>query len=213
MLLALALLAYPLVVYLLIDQVSPLALAGMLALVTAIRLMLAKHLSKRAIALGLTTVAVVGLAIALRKDTDAIKLYPVVWNGACALWCAYTLFYPPNAIERLLNIINRSRAGLPERMRERIPFDTQGLAPSSVQLIYLRRLTALWMSYFVVNAAASAATAVFTSTAIWALYTGVIGYLLAGVLVVAELFYRPFYQLKHEGSPGAPVSKATEILR
>lgn len=208
-LLALALLAYPLAVFLLIDRVSPLALAGLLALVTAIRLLLAKHLSKRAIALGLVAVAGLCIAIALRQDANAIKLYPVVLNGAGALWCAYTLINPPNAIERLLNILNKSRAGLPARMRERIPFDTNGLAPSDVQLVYLRRLTALWLGYFVVNATASAATAVFASTAIWALYTGIVGYLLAGVLLAGEFFYRPYYQLKHEADPTGLAKKQT----
>ncbi len=58
MLLALALLAYPLAVYLLIDTLSPIALAGVLALVTTVRLVLAKHMSKRATALGLAAVAV-----------------------------------------------------------------------------------------------------------------------------------------------------------
>lgn len=198
-LLALALLAYPLAVYLLIDKVSPWALAGALAVVTATRLLLAKHLSKQAITLSLIAVVAIAIIVTLRQDANTIKLYPVVLNIGSALWCAYTLVTPPSAIERLLNILNNSRAGLPVRMRERIPFDSAGLAPSDIQIRYLQGLTAVWLGYFIVNALAATVTALFASTAIWALYNGLIGYLLAGVVLITEFIYRPFYQRKYEG--------------
>lgn len=198
LLLGLALLAYPLVVYLLIDTLSPLALAGVFALVTGARLTLAKQLSARAITLGLLAIAILCVATLLLQDTRAIKLYPVALSFCGAMWCAYTLLVPPSAIERLLNAAFASRAGLPAQMRDRIPFDNEGLAPSAVQRTYMRRLTIVWLIFFAANALASTASALIASTGAWALYNGLISYVLAGLLLVGEFFYRPFYQRKHE---------------
>jgi len=200
-LLALALLAYPLAVYFLIDRLSPLALAGLFALVSGARLLLATQVSRRAIGLGLFAIVVLCIATFVLQDTSAIKLYPVVLSSCGALWCSYTLVTPPSAIERLLNAINKSRAGLPARLRDRIPFDTQGLVPSVAQRTYMNRLTMAWLAFFVANALVSAATAVSASTATWSLYNGLISYALAGALLLAEFIYRPFYQRKHEGEP------------
>lgn len=197
-LLAIALLAYPFVVYFFLDRLGPLALAGFFALVTTTRLVLAKHISRNLILLGVAAIVALCLATLWLQNAIAIKLYPVALSSVGALWCAYTLWTPPSAIERLLNIVSQSRAGLPAQMRDRIPFDAQGLSPSLVQRVYMRRLTAVWLVFFLGNGLASAITALLESTATWALYNGLISYLIAGVLLVGEFFYRPYYQRKHE---------------
>lgn len=196
---AIALLAYPFVVYVFVERLGPLALAGFFALLTATRLVLAKHLSRNAIILGLVAIAALCLATIALQNAIAIKLYPVALSCAGALWCAHTLLTPPSAIERLLNIVSQSRAGLPAQMRDRIPFDANGLSPSLVQRVYMRRLTAVWLVFFTTNGLVSAVTALLTNTATWALYNGLISYLIAGVLLVGEFFYRPYYQRRHEG--------------
>jgi len=200
-LLALALLAYPLAVYFLIDRLSPLALAGLFAVVSGARLLLATQISQRAIGLGLLAIFVLCVATFVLQDTSAIKLYPVVLSTCGALWCGYTLITRPSAIERLLNAINKSSAGLPARLRDRIPFDTQRLVPSMAQRTYMNRLTMVWLVFFVGNALAAATTAVAASTATWSLYNGLISYALAGTILLVEFVYRPFYQRKHDGEP------------
>ena len=192
LLLALALLAYPLAVYFLIDRLSPLALAGLFALISGARLLLATQISRRALVLGAVAIGALCVATLVLEDTSAIKLYPVVLSSCGALWCGYTLMTPPSAIERLLNAINKSRAGLPARLRDRIPFDTEGLVPSVAQRTYMNRLTMVWLTFFVGNTVAAGATAMSASTATWSLYNGLISYALALSLIHISEPTRPY---------------------
>ena len=205
-LLALALLAYPGVVYLLAESSGPTVTACLFALVAGGRLLLAKNLS---------TGTVVGLIMALLalcvitiviKSVVAVKFYPVAFSSALALWCAYTLRSPPTAIERLLNAVNQTAAGLPKPLLARIPqaaMGDAGLAPTKVQRRYMRGLTQSWAVFFVLNALITAYTAIATSTGVWALYTGIVSYVLIGLLVLLEMAYRPLYQRRYESEQSA----------
>lgn len=55
---------------------------------------------------------------------------------------------------------------------------------------YCRRVTQVWCGFFVVNAAVAAALAVWAPLAAWALYTGLVAYLLMGLLFTVEFVVR-----------------------
>lgn len=55
---------------------------------------------------------------------------------------------------------------------------------------YCRRVTQVWCGFFVVNAAVAAALAVWAPLAAWALYTGLLAYLLMGLLFTVEFVVR-----------------------
>jgi uncharacterized membrane protein len=55
---------------------------------------------------------------------------------------------------------------------------------------YCRKVTAVWCAFFVGNAATAGVLALFAPLGWWAAYTGVVAYLLAGLLMGFELLYR-----------------------
>jgi uncharacterized membrane protein len=58
------------------------------------------------------------------------------------------------------------------------------------QVAYCRTVTKVWCGFFVLNAAVCAALALFASVSLWALYTGLIAYVLIGVLGTTEYIVR-----------------------
>ena len=209
-----ALLAYPAVLFLLADTTDPLIMACLFAAIAGPRLLLARHLSMRSVALGLGAVVVLCIVTAIAQNVVAIKLYPATLSATAAIWCGYTLLNPPTAIERLLIVISRSTDGLPRRVRERIPLaDTTDTAtnmiePSQAQRAYMRGLTGVWFGFFIINTGIALFTATHQSTGSWALYNGVISYLLVAVIFLLEILYRPFYQRRHPSADIEPNSDA-----
>ena len=195
--LAIALLCFPAAVFLMADRAPPFVIACLFAAIAGPRLLLAKHLARPTITLGLCALIALCVVTAVAQNYFAVKLYPATISAVAAFWCAYTLRIPPTAIGRLLTSINRSTSGLPAQVRERIPLarGSQGeTIPSPAQHAYLRGLTLVWMAFFALNAAFSLYTAIAYSTGAWALYNGVASYLLIGLIVGLEILYRPFYQ-------------------
>ena len=78
----------------------------------------------------------------------------------------YSLFHPPSVVERLA------------RLQE------PDLPPSGVA--YTRQVTKVWCVFFVLNGVAAAFTALYCSDAVWALYNGLIAYVLMGCLMGIE---------------------------
>lgn len=63
---------------------------------------------------------------------------------------------------------------------------------------YTRRVTLVWCAFFAFNGSVSALCAVWGSRALWALYNGVVTYLLIGVLIVAEIVWRHAFVLREK---------------
>ncbi|RLB38532.1 MAG: hypothetical protein DRH30_11345 [Deltaproteobacteria bacterium] len=61
---------------------------------------------------------------------------------------------------------------------------------SSAEVHYCRQVTFMWCSFFVLNAGATVALSIWGGVDVWALYTGLIAYLLIGVLFVVEYLVR-----------------------
>jgi uncharacterized membrane protein len=112
------------------------------------------------------------LVAAFVNDEHVFRLGPALTNVAMLLSFGRTLVSGPSLVE---SIARRVRHGGP-------------LPDGAVS--YCWRLTALWCVFFGLNAAFITWLAFYASLASWALYTGVLAYLIAGGLFMAELVYR-----------------------
>jgi uncharacterized membrane protein len=63
---------------------------------------------------------------------------------------------------------------------------------STAQVAYCRSVTKVWCCFFVLNAAISASLARFAPLSLWALYNGLLAYLLMGLLGGSEYVVRKF---------------------
>lgn len=170
LLVVLALLAYPLLVYFGLHHLPLTWLALVLGLTLVVRALLLPAGQRRQ---GLPAV-VAGLLLMLlcgwRQEPQWLLWYPVAVNLSLLLTFAASLRWPPCAIERLARLRDPQ---LPDEARP-----------------YLRRLTAIWCLFFIANGAIATATVVNGDMALWTLYNGLIAYLLIGALVVGEWLYR-----------------------
>lgn len=159
--------AYPLVVYWAMGRFEPRWLAGLLFALALLRALATRQAVWLATAAGAALLA--GLATVFNQALP-LKLYPVLVNAVLLAVFATSLVFPPTAVERIA------------RMTE------PGLPPSGVA--YTRRVTQVWCGFFVVNGALALLTALWMSDRAWALYNGLIAYLLIGALFGGEWLVR-----------------------
>jgi uncharacterized membrane protein len=168
-------LLYPLFIWFGHGQVEPRWLALLLLLAAATRLptLAISALARWSAACALLLAGVAVWANAMLP----LKLYPVLVNGALLAAFGYSLASPPSMVERFA------------RMRE------PELPPAAIA--YTRRVTQVWCVFFVFNGAIALGTAVWASQNVWALYTGVIAYLLMGALFGVEFLVRMRFKRLH----------------
>lgn len=166
--------AYPLLVYVGVSRWSPrtlglVLLAALLpGLVSKLRTADRAHLWP-VLRVPLSIFALVGLGAALNEPRFFYAL-PVLVNLMLLANFAATLRGPVSMIERFA------------RMQE------PELPPGGEA--YCRKVTIVWCWFFVANAAASAALALWAPVAWWSLYVGGIAYLLIGVMFTVEYVVR-----------------------
>ena len=167
-LLWLATLLYPLAIYFGMGRFEPRWLALLLLALALLRAAVSRDPMWLAAAGG---AALLVLASMLTNHGLPLKLYPVLVNVAMLAVFATSLRHPPSAIERLA------------RLRE--PH-----LPASA-IAYTRRVTQVWCGFFVFNGSLALLTALYASDALWALYNGLIAYVLMGALFMGEWWVRP----------------------
>ncbi len=162
-------LAYPLLVYfgLLDGRVEPRWLALLLVGMALMRAAFSRERVWLVAALGTMVLAVVSF---WGNQVLPLQLYPLWVNLVLLCVFSISLVCPPTVIERLA------------RLQE------PDLPPAAVA--YTRRVTQVWCGFFVVNGGVSLLTVFWASQAGWALYNGVISYVLMGVLFVGEWLLR-----------------------
>ena len=160
-------LAYPLLVYFGLGHFEPRWLSVLLLVMALARLLATRERIWLAAAVGALVLA--GLSF-WGNQLMPLKLYPVLISAALLGVFGTSLRYPPSAVERIA------------RLRE------PQLPPQAVA--YTRRVTQLWCGFFVVNGSLALATALWASDATWALYNGMISYLLMGTLFAGEWLVR-----------------------
>lgn len=123
------------------------------------------------------TLTCMSAAVAITDSELLLRLYPALVNAGLLLSFAATLRSGPSMIEKF------ARMRMPE------------LQPRAV--CYTRRVTQVWCAFFALNGVTATVAAVYWSRGAWALYNGVIAYVLVGVLVVAEMAFRHWIVRPH----------------
>ena len=173
---AVVLLAYPLAVYFGLSHFSTRGV-GLLVLVLLLPGLLKslRHRRKQLMATaGLPIAVVLLMLVAIASDDVRFVLaYPALVNLVLLLQFSVTL--------------RRGSTSMIERFA-RLQVDT--LSPR--EMAYCRVVTASWCAFFVLNGAACALFAAFTSRQTWALYTGLLSYLVLGLLFAVEFTIRKY---------------------
>jgi uncharacterized membrane protein len=164
-------LAYPVIALLLARPLGPTVIV--LAMCAALALRVVFGLGRRT-PLGMTLAGLAtaaALAITTAFDAElAMRLYPLFMNAAMLAAFAHTLWKPPSMIERFARLVEPD---LPE-----------------AGVRYTRKVTWVWCAFLLINGAIALWTALYATLEVWALYNGLIAYVLMGTLFGAELLVR-----------------------
>ncbi len=159
--------AYPVVVYLALGHVSPRWIALLLVALALARAWVTREsfwLVAAALAMLLAAASFLG------DHWGPLKLYPALVNLVMLGLFAMSLWRGPTVVERLA------------RLRE------TNFPPAAIA--YTRRVTQVWCGFFVVNGLVAVATALWASPAAWALYNGLLSYVVMGLLMGGEWLVR-----------------------
>lgn len=166
--------AYPLVIFYGLKLLEP----RYVALLLACALLLHRRRDASRFLAGLTRMnlavvaSLLGLAAltAVTNSETLLRLYPAAMSLGMLLLFGLSLKFPPSMIERFA------------RLRE------PSLPPAGVH--YTQRVTQVWCAFFVANGTVAVWTALYASRDVWAMYNGLIAYILMGVLFAGEWIVR-----------------------
>ncbi len=139
---------------------------------------------RRLLAPALLVAAALAFTVAA-NDEHALLLVPVVVNLALLVAFARTLVTGPPLVETF------ARMQVPD------------LPPDEVR--YCRSVTGIWCVFFLTNGAVCARLAWVGPTWLWTLYTGLVSYLLIGLLFAAEFVVRAWRFGRYAGTPVEPL--------
>lgn len=167
-------LAYPLAVYYSLGHLPPRWLA-----VPLFALALLRALSTRQALwwVGAAGAGVLAVLATLLDDALPLKLYPALVNAVMLAVFATSLRFPPTVVERIARVTDPD------------------LPPHAIG--YTRRVTQVWCGFFVLNGGLALATALWASDRTWALYNGLVAYVLMGLLFAAEWLVRRRVRAAH----------------
>lgn len=169
-------LVYPLAVYLLLGRFEPRWLALLLCALALLRALASRE---RVWLWAAAATGVLALWASLGNAALPLKLYPVLVNASLLLLFGLSLRFGPPLIERMA------------RLRE------PELPPQALR--YTRRVTQVWCGFFVLNGSLALVTALWASERVWAMYNGVIAYLLIGGLFAGEWLLRQRLKARMHG--------------
>ena len=164
---------YPLIVYFGIRHLPVSFFALVLLALLMLRFGLIRPAERRFMLPLLLGLAAFAAAAALTGSQALLLAYPVLVNiGLCAVFARSLRDEEP-----LLLRLARSRG-----------MEIDEHAPP-----YLRRLTAIWAVFFALNALIAFVT-IHLSIGIWAVYNGLVSYIVIGLLLVGEVVFRHHYK-------------------
>jgi uncharacterized membrane protein len=163
--------AYPILVYVGREQVPFLVFVSIACLLLLSRAFFSPSDTMRVFRFPLLLAAIAIGALALIDAAIAAKAYPAVLSGIVAAVFANSLRHPPSLIERIARIRNP---------------DLTVAARS-----YCRGVTWVWTLWLSANAVIATALGLWGTLGLWALWTGVISYLVLAALFVGEMMLRP----------------------
>ena len=169
----LVLVAYPFAVWFGLSHEKGYWVIALLCLVFILRLSLLRGKLKEWVGFG-KVLAGFGFALCvasvLLKNFQLLLYYPVLMNVLLLVLFGSSLLGTKSFVERLA------------RLQE------PDLPPAAV--IYTRHVTMLWCFFFVINGSIALATCLYGSMQLWALYNGLVSYILIGLLMAAEWIVR-----------------------
>ncbi|PIE45706.1 MAG: hypothetical protein CSA44_01790 [Gammaproteobacteria bacterium] len=171
--------AYPFIVWLIFTRPDMAkAFAWVLLTTGVIRLALAHYLSteKPAIiplvlsyVLSISMILIGGWVIKF-GTAIAFQIYPLLINIGLFTIFSYSLRSEQSIIERFALLYEKNI--------------------TTTKRAYMRNITRIWCLFFVINFFISAFTWLAMSTTAWAIYNGIVSYVLIGVLLTGEYLYR-----------------------
>mgnify|MGYP003577281967 CR=1 FL=1 len=166
--------AYPLVVYWAMGRFEPRWLAVLLLVLALLRALATRQAIWLAAAGGAALLATLATVF---NEALPLKLYPALVNAVLLVVFSTSLAFPPSAVDRIA------------RMTE------PDLPPEGVA--YTRRVTRVWCVFLIFNRALALGTALWMSDRAWALYNGLIAYVLIGALFSVEWLVRRRVRARH----------------
>ncbi|VAX21381.1 hypothetical protein MNBD_NITROSPINAE02-2080 [hydrothermal vent metagenome] len=112
-----------------------------------------------------------------------VELLPAFINTVLFFLFGYSYLYPPSMVEGFAQV-----------------YSERPLAPE--EIVHCRRVTLIWMIFFIVDMVAIVYVAFFMTVLDWAILTGVINYAIMGSLFAGEYIYRKI-RFRHLMSKGA----------
>ncbi|MCF6765862.1 hypothetical protein L3V82_08750 [Thiotrichales bacterium 19S3-7] len=169
------LVTYPFIVYFGLSLFTLRYVIIILGLIFVLRLFLVNWVREKTQArlsrFMIVIIAAIGLALCLFalifNNQYWVQLYPFFINLLLFLVFLYSFLYPPTMIERFASISSKSE--FPDEA-----------------ILYMRKVTLVWMVFFIINGLIALLTALVTSIKVWALYNGFIAYVLIALIFVIE---------------------------
>ena len=109
------------------------------------------------------------------ENAGVVKFYPVSINLFLLFSFSITLIRPPNMIFRFAMMQDKS---IKESKKK-----------GDIEA-YCKKVTFIWIIFFIFNGMTAVLTALIASHFIWALYNGLISYILIGMILLIELLVR-----------------------
>jgi uncharacterized membrane protein len=168
------LLTYPLAIYYGLQYLEPRYIGFIGFLLVSLRFLIARKKFRwtalRPFLPATLASALLWLFLVFVDEPRLIFINPVLVNLVMLLLFAASLFYPPSMIERIARL-------------------TDGDLPHTA-VAYTRKVTIVWCLFFFVNGMAAAYTGLFASMEVWAMYNGLIVYIIIGLLFGIEYCVR-----------------------
>jgi uncharacterized membrane protein len=169
--------AYPLVVFALEARVPAIAFALAACGLLFLRAVQSPLPTDRSIRFSMIAAIVLIAGLAQVDSQMAAKAYPVVISGGLAFLFGASLWRPPSLVERMAEL--------------------GGETLSPAIRLYCRRVTMVWALWLAINTLIAAALALFGSLEAWALWTGLLSYLVMGLIFAVEFTLRRFVRRRH----------------
>ncbi len=180
--------AYPLLVYF-GQAYFRLDIFGLLLLaIVLLRFTNLDSSNKRKLMIPILIAVVYSIAIAITGNETLLRFYPVFTNILMLVVFASTLLNPPTMIARFAAM--------------------RGTRITPEVKYYVDKVTVLWCGFFILNAGIASYTALYSSLKTWALYNGLLVYIVVGLLLVLELCTRTIYKkrIANSAKPGNTVT-------
>jgi uncharacterized membrane protein len=174
-------LVYPLAIFFGLQFLEPRYVALLLACALLIRHKLDATrfligLSRINVAVFVCLLTLVAVTAATNNET-LLRLYPAAMSFGMLLLFGLSLKSPPSMVERFARLRNEN---LPQ-----------------AGVLYTRRVTQVWCAFFIANGSVAVWTALYANRDVWAMYNGLIAYLVMGMLFAGEWLLRPRFLPNH----------------